>query len=111
MSSWACDMESLFYFMKNIHCENIYYDKEGKKKKCNRFLAALTDLQIDILRVDEETPVFRCPRCSRETRWSTIYFDKEKGGLSMSSLDIQPEFEKKSDMQYVEVKSKEIEEW
>ena len=65
--------------MKAIKCQNVFKDDSGKEKKCNRILAVLTDLQVDILRTDPEGgPVFRCPKCHPEQRWVRISKIKEK---------------------------------
>jgi hypothetical protein len=58
--------------MKTVKCKNTYI-VEGKEVECNRILAVLTDLQVDILKVDPEGgPIFRCPKCHPDQRWIKI---------------------------------------
>ena len=88
--------------MKVIRCKNVYRNEAGQPVECGRILAALTDLQIDILRIDEERPVFRCPKCHPEDRWTEISKDKE-GKLHIRVLDKHPEFKPADNLQYEEL--------
>ena len=77
--------------MKLIKCENVILTEEGQRK-CGRILAALTDLQVEILRAEDvESPIFRCPKCPKEQRWVTIKFNKETDGFHFKVLDKSPE--------------------
>jgi hypothetical protein len=75
--------------MQTIFCqEETVID--GKKRQCNRWLGQLSDLQIDILKLDPEgKSQFRCPACKPEVRWKEIRF--ENGELIFSSSDKKPE--------------------
>ena len=88
--------------LKVIRCKNLYLDESGRSVECGRIIAILTDLQIDILRIDEEKPVFRCPKCSAEDRWIEIGFNNEKK-LVFKIMDKHPEFSIADNLQYDEV--------
>lgn len=88
--------------MKVIRCKNRYLDESHKQVECGRIIAVLTDLQVDILKVDEEKPVFRCPKCHPEDRWIQIGYDKDKK-LAFKIMDSHPEFSKSDDLRYDEV--------
>lgn len=69
--------------MKTIKCQNVV---EGKK--CGRFLGILTDLQIEILRIDEEKGfITRCPCCPPDQRWARISMRKEDGVIVWETLN------------------------
>lgn len=74
-------------------------DTAGRNIECNRILAVLTDLQVDILRVDSEKPIFWCPRCQSEQRW--IEIGNEDGRIIFRVLDEHPEF--KDELKYDEL--------
>jgi hypothetical protein len=61
--------------MKTIKCKNQYLDAGGAEVQCNRILAVLTDLQVDMLKIDTEKPIFRCPSCAADQRWTSIYWN------------------------------------
>lgn len=74
--------------MLDVLCENEIY-VGGEKRKCGRWLASLTDLQIDIMKVDPEAVFYlRCPACKSNCRWVTI--KHSDGGLIFSSGAIKP---------------------
>jgi hypothetical protein len=61
--------------MVTIRCQNRFKDK--KHGKCGRILGVLTDMQISMLSADDEKgPIFRCPQCAPEQKWSQIKKDK-----------------------------------
>lgn len=88
--------------MKAIKCKNLYKDENGKQIECGRMLAILTDLQVDILKIDTEKPVFRCPKCHPEDRWLEIGYD-ESGKLIFKVLEKHPEFKPEDNLQYEEL--------
>lgn len=88
--------------MKIIRCKNRYLDESGKSVECGRIIAVLTDLQIDILKIDEEKPVFRCPKCHSEDRWIEIGFDNDKK-LVFKIMDQHPEFDPGDNLEYDEI--------
>jgi len=64
--------------MKSIYCQNIII-VDGKKTKCHRWLGQLSDLQIDILKIDPEAKaVFRCPQCHSEQRFVEIKYSNNE---------------------------------
>lgn len=100
----------VFYFMKIIRCKNVILEAlkpcqrckidglksdcpdcrgsgyindktAGRRKECGRIIGFLTDLQFDMLKVDKEGTIFRCPACSSDQRWSKIYWDAESKQL------------------------------
>jgi hypothetical protein len=78
--------------MKTIRCKNIYKDPEtGKDRECGRILAALTDFQVDLLVMDDERPLFRCPKCPPEQRWIEIYYNKDTDKIGLNVLSTPPE--------------------
>ena len=71
--------------MRIVRCQNRFKDR--KNGKCGRILGVLTDLQIDMLMVDEEKgPIFRCPQCPPGQKWSQITKDKD-GKLTFHVLE------------------------
>ena len=74
--------------MKTILCKNVRIDPDGNRVVCGGFLAALTDIQIDILRVSQERAILRCHSCPPEARWVSVGFGPE--GISIEPAD-QPE--------------------
>lgn len=61
--------------MVTIRCQNRFKDK--KNGKCGRILGVLTDMQVDMLSADDESgPIFRCPQCPPEQKWSQVKKDK-----------------------------------
>jgi len=90
--------------MKTIKCENTILDESHRPRKCGRILAVLTDMQVEILRAeDSESPVFRCPKCPPEQRWSTIKFDKATNGFLFKVLDEHPEFHEEMKFSELEI--------
>lgn len=85
--------------MKVIRCKNKYIDENERRVECGRIIAVLTDLQVDILKIDEEKPIFRCPKCSSEDRWFEIGMNDEKK-LQISVLDKHPDFSPSDNLQY-----------
>lgn len=89
----------LFFGVKmvTIRCQNgLIGQKNGR---CGRILAILTDAMIELLRIDpEKGPLFRCPQCPSEQRWSKITVDKD-GKLHFETVDppenipAEPEYE------------------
>lgn len=74
--------------MVDVTCENEIY-VGGEKRKCGRWLASLTDLQIDALKIDPEAVFYlRCPACRPECRWVSI--SHINGNLKFSSGNIKP---------------------
>ena len=64
---------------------------DGKEVECGRWIAALTDMQVDMLKIDPEGgPVFRCPSCHPDQRWIKIY--SEDGKVVFESLNNHPDF-------------------
>lgn len=62
--------------MVTVRCQNRFKDK--KNGKCGRILGVLTDLQVDMLSADDEKgPIFRCPQCPPDQRWSQVRKDKD----------------------------------
>ena len=74
--------------MVTVRCQNKF---KGKKNgKCGRILAILTDANIDMLPIDDEGgPIFRCPQCPPEQRWSRISKGSD-GKVKFEVID-QPE--------------------
>ncbi len=71
--------------MVTIRCQNRFKDK--KNGKCGRILGILTDMQIDMLGADDEKgPIFRCPQCPPEQRWSQVVRNKD-GKLEFVTID------------------------
>lgn len=86
--------------MKTIKCQNTYRLPDGREVRCNRVIGRLTDFQVDMLKIDDELgPVFRCPRCPSEQRWSTIRIDKN-GKSTFMILDKNPDFKAEEDMKF-----------
>jgi hypothetical protein len=81
--------------MKVITCENVNKDKSGvEPRRCGRILAVLTDLQIDILRLDPEVRcIFRCPACHSSVRWSEVGY--KDGKLTISPVENMPDLGEK----------------
>lgn len=77
--------------MKTIKCQNVV---EGQK--CGRILAILTDLQVQILQIDEKEKgaIFRCPKCPPDQRWQKISVDKSGKVIveTLSPEDVQGKF-------------------
>lgn len=68
--------------MKTIKCQN-----KVLGHKCDRFLVMLTDIQVDMLRLDEEKGfIVRCPNCPPDQRWSRISVRKEDGAVVWETL-------------------------
>lgn len=58
--------------MLTILCENEAIIN-GEKRRCGRWLAQLTQLQIDIMKVDPEAKFYlRCPACKPDVRFKEI---------------------------------------
>lgn len=75
--------------MKTVRCRNRY--KGMKNGRCGHIEVILTDLQIDMLKVDpEKGPIVRCPACPPEQRWAQISMDKD-GKLIYTVLEKPPE--------------------
>jgi hypothetical protein len=71
--------------METVRCQNRFTN--AKNGICGRILGVLTDLEIDMLRIDKEGgPIFRCPQCPPEQRWSQVSMDKE-GHIKFTTLD------------------------
>lgn len=76
--------------MKTVKCKNTYM-VEGKEVECGRWLCALTDMQVDMLKIDPEGgPVLRCPSCHSEQRWIKIY--SKEGKVVFESLEGRQNF-------------------
>ncbi|MBE3122195.1 MAG: hypothetical protein IMZ53_01365 [Thermoplasmata archaeon] len=88
--------------MKVIRCKNKYLDESGRSVECGRMIAILTDLQVDILKVDTEKPIFRCPKCHAEDKWFEIGYNVEKK-LVFEVIDKHPEFSVKDNIEYDEI--------
>lgn len=64
----------------------------GRSKECGRVIGFLSDLQYDLLKIDPEGAIFRCPKCPPEQRWIKVFYDKDSNGLVFKTLDKSPEF-------------------
>jgi len=65
--------------MPVIKCQNIRIGQEGHKK-CGRFLAFVTQSQIQALMLTPGSRIIlRCPACPNTHRFALIYYTKEKG--------------------------------
>lgn len=85
--------------MQTIYCEN-KYRKNGQDRRCGRWLARLTDLQVDILKIDPEHEMFfRCPACKPEYRWKRVWWED---GLKMENCE-KPDTDKPMDFDDVEI--------
>jgi len=79
--------------MPVITCHNVRLDDTRQPKQCGRFLAELTDLQIDILRTDpDKRCTFRCPMCPPEQRWVEVHWDGDR--LVFAATSQKPDFTK-----------------
>jgi hypothetical protein len=97
----------LFFWgkMKTIRCQNIYKDETGSSHKCGRILAVLTDLQVDLIKIDEEKPIFRCPECRPEARWQEVGFDKETKTFICSIVPEKPELKTEDNLEFEELET------
>jgi len=81
--------------MPTILCQNVRLDSEGRRVLCNRFLGELTELQIDILKIQpNQRCVFRCPLCPSEIRWVEVRWEgtPTQGKLVFATTDQKPNF-------------------
>lgn len=82
--------------MKTILCQNRHTDVFGKSVECRRFLASLTDTQVEILRNDpEEKSIFRCPKCHHDDRWVKIHYQDGKLTFSVCDEGERPNFDER----------------
>lgn len=83
-------MKCLFFGVKmvTIRCQNRFKDK--KNGRCGRILGVMTDLQVSMLPIDEEGgPIFRCPQCPPDQKWSQV--KKDKNGKLIFEVIKEPE--------------------
>jgi hypothetical protein len=91
--------------MKIIRCQNIYKKENRESFKCGRILAVLTDLQLDLIRIDEEKPVFRCPECRPEARWQEVGFNKDTNKFYCRVLPDEPKFKREDTVEFDELET------
>lgn len=59
-------------------------------KECDRFLADLSKEVVDSIKNDNGKIIIRCPKCSEEERWITLY--SEDGKIVQESGDANVDF-------------------
>lgn len=72
--------------MVTLRCQNKHLGG-----RCGRILGILTDMQVDMLPADEEDgPIFRCPQCPPEQKWSQVKKDKN-GKITFEVVNLPEE--------------------
>jgi len=88
--------------MKTILCKNRYQNSSGITAECGRFLACLSDQQVEAMAPSEKS-IFRCPRCRPEDRWVKV--ERRESGLvfAVCSPEERPDFKDQPQYDDVEV--------
>lgn len=71
----------------------------GRNRECGRKIGFLTDLQFDLLRVDPEGTIFRCPSCPPDQRWIRVSYNEKEKMFVYSTMD-KPDMSKFATAKY-----------
>lgn len=79
--------------MPIIKCNNTRHSK-GDIEKCDRFFIQIPDCLIEALKANPgERIITRCPTCPSYQRWTSIYYDVDRGMVWESMSDKPETFE------------------